>query len=120
MRVWVPISIQQFTLFDLDRTVLVQSGFAVTPAWAANQEDQDLEVLEAQILELAGQTSPVVLVAEMPATELPGNGGQVAIPNAISERQVLAIFAASPQEPEEMLWFGPTERLEAKAFLGID
>ena len=120
MRVWVPVTIDEFQQFTLSKTLAISSGLAVTTAWSATQEDQDEEVLEALILELATQNSPIVLVIEAAATEALGDSGEVTLAEAISERQIRAIFASTPQEPDEMLWFGPTEVIEAKAFIGLD
>ena len=119
MRVWVPISTDQLVELEKSRTLTVREGFAVTEAWAQTQEDQDEEVLESEILAIAADQSPVVVVVEAPAQEIPGNGGEVVLTDSIGERQIQAIFAASPQEPDEMLWFGPTERLEILDFLGL-
>ena len=119
MRVWVPISTDQLVELEKSRTLTVREGFAVTEAWVQTQEDQDEEVLESEILAIAADQSPVVVVVEAPAQEIPGNGGEVVLTDSIGERQIQAIFAASPQEPDEMLWFGPTERLEILDFLGL-
>jgi hypothetical protein len=120
MRIWIPISINEFEQFTLTKTLSAPTGFAVTKAWSETQEDQDEEVLEALVLELAAQNAPVVLVIEAAATEVPGTAGEVKLGEAISERQIRAIFAATPQEPDELLWFGPTEVIEVKAFIGLD
>ena len=119
MRVWVPISTDQLVELEKTRSLTATHGFAVTAAWTQNQEDQDEEVLEADILALAAESSPVVVVVDAPADEVSGDSAQVNLTTAIGERQIQAIFAASPQEPEEMLWFGPSERLEILDFLGL-
>jgi hypothetical protein len=120
MRVWVPVSIQEFLVFDQTGTLEVSKGYSVTPAFTQEQSEQDEEVLEAQILEIASLDKPIVLVAEASATQIAGGSGEVTLTQVLSQPLVHAIFASSPQEPDEMLWFGPTERPEVKDFLGLD
>jgi len=119
MRVWVPISIQEFLAFDQSGSLEVSSGYALTQGFAQTQLDQDEEVLEAQILEIASLGSHIVLVVEALATEKGGDGGEVTLTQVINQGLIRAIFASSPQEPDEMLWFGPTEAPEVKDFLGL-
>jgi len=120
MRVWVPVSIQEFLVFDQTGTLEVSKGYSVTPAFTQEQSEQDEEVLEALILETASLDKPIVLVAEASATQIAGRSGEVTLTQVLSEPLIRAIFASSPQEPDEMLWFGPTERPEVKDFLGLD
>ena len=120
MRVWVPVSIQDFLVFDQTGTLEVSKGYSVTPAFTQEQSEQDEEVLEALILETAISAKPIVLVAEASATAIAGGSGEVTLTQVLSEPLIRAIFASSPQEPDEMLWFGPTERPEVKDFLGLD
>ena len=120
MRVWVPVSIQDFLVFDQTGTLEVSKGYSVTPAFTQEQSEQDEEVLEAQILEIAGLAKPIVLVAEASATAIAGGSGEVTLTQVLTQPLIRAIFASSPQEPDEMLWFGPTERPEVKDFLGLD
>ena len=120
MRVWVPVSIQDFLVFDQTGTLEVSKGYSVTPAFTQEQSEQDEEVLEAQILEIAGLAKPIVLVAEASATAIAGGSGEVTLTQVLTQPLIRAIFATSPQEPDEMLWFGPTERPEVKDFLGLD
>ncbi|MEY4900372.1 MAG: hypothetical protein RI895_794 [Actinomycetota bacterium] len=119
MRVWVPVSIQEFLAFDQTGSLEAVTGYSVTEGFAQGQPDQDEEVLEAQILEIAGLGSPIVLVVEAMATEEAGDGGKVTLTQVIDQGLIRAFFASSPQEPDEMLWFGPTERSEIKGFLGL-
>lgn len=119
MRVWVPVSIQDFLVFDQTGSLEAAAGYSVTQGFAQVQSDQDEEVLEAQILEIAGSGKPLVLVVEAMATELAGDSGEVTLTQVINQGLIRAIFASSPQEPDEMLWFGPTERSEVKDFLGL-
>jgi hypothetical protein len=119
MRVWVPVSAEQFLVFDQTGSLEVSPGFAVTQGFAQGQSDQDEEVLEAQILEIASLSSPIVLVVEAMATEKGGGGGEVTLTQVINQGLIRAIFASSPQEPDGMLWFGPTEAPEVKDFLGL-
>ena len=120
MRVWVPVSIQDFLVFDQTGTLEVSKGYSVTPAFTQEQSEQDEEVLEALILETASLDKPIVLVAEVSATQIAGGSGEVTLTQVLSQPLIRAIFASSPQEPDEMLWFGPTERPEVKDFLGLD
>ena len=120
MRVWVPVSIQDFLVFDQTGTLEVSKGYSVTPAFTQEQSEQDEEVLEALILETASLAKPIVLVAEVSATQIAGESGEVTLTQVLSQPLIRAIFASSPQEPDEMLWFGPTERPEVKDFLGLD
>jgi hypothetical protein len=120
MRVWVPVSVEQFLIFDRTGSLEVSTGFAVTQAFSLDQPDQDEEVLASQILELASAEKSIVLVVEVAGNESPGTSGAVFLTQLITEPVIRAIFASSPQEPDEMLWFGPTERLEVKDFLGLD
>ncbi len=120
MRVWVPVSIEDFLVFDETGTLEVSKGYSVTPAFTQEQSEQDEEVLEALILETASSAKPIVLVAEASATQIAGGSGEVTLTQVLSEPLIRAIFASSPQEPDEMLWFGPTERPEVKDFLGLD
>lgn len=119
MRVWVPVSIQDFLVFDQTGSLEATAGYSVTQGFAQVQSDQDEEVLEAQILEIAGSGKPLVLVVEAMATERAGDSGEVTLTQVINQGLIRAIFASSPQEPDEMLWFGPTERSEVKDFLGL-
>lgn len=120
MRVWVPVSIEDFLVFDETGTLEVSKGYSVTPAFTQEQSEQDEEVLEAQILEIASLDKPIVLVAEVSATQIAGGSGEVTLTQVLTQPLIRAIFASSPQEPDEMLWFGPTERPEVKDFLGLD
>ena len=120
MRVWVPVSIQEFLVFDQTGTLEVSKGYSVTPAFTQEQSEQDEEVLEALILETASLDRPIVLVAEASATQIAGGSGEVTLTQVLTQPLIRAIFASSPQEPDEMLWFGPTERPEVKDFLGLD
>ena len=120
MRVWVPVSIEDFLVFDQTGTLEVSKGYSVTPAFTQEQSEQDEEVLEALILETASLDKPIVLVAEASATQIAGGSGEVTLTQVLTQPLIRAIFASSPQEPDEMLWFGPTERPEVKDFLGLD
>ena len=120
MRVWVPVSIQDFLVFEQTGTLEVSKGYSVTPAFTQEQSEQDEEVLEALILETASLDKPIVLVAEVSATQIADGSGEVTLTQVLTQPLIRAIFASSPQEPDEMLWFGPTERPEVKDFLGLD
>lgn len=120
MRVWVPVSIHEFLAFDQTGSLEAATGYSVTIGFAQAQSDQDQEVLEAQILEIASIDKPLVLVVEAMAAEVAGDRGEVTLNQVINQGLIRAIFASSPQEPAEMLWFGPTELSEVKDFLGLE
>jgi hypothetical protein len=113
MRVWIPVSVQQINEFNDSKVLSAQSGYAVTQDWAQSWEETDPEVLEAEILQVAGMESRLVVVAECLAEIQNAETGQVLMPNPIAKAQIQAIFAAKAAEPEDFLWFGPTEPEEA-------
>ena len=111
MRVWIPVSGQQINEFKVSKVLTAQSGYAVTDGWAQSWDETDPEVLEAEILQVAGADSRLVMVAECAAEIVDSETGQISLPNPIA--QIQAIFAAKATEPEDFLWFGPTEPDEA-------
>ena len=113
MRVWIPVSVLQVNEFKDSKVLTAQNGYAVTDGWAQSWDETDPEVLEAEILQVAGMESRLVLVAECQAEVRNDETGQVLLPNPIAKAQIQAIFAAKAAEPEDFLWFGPTEPDEA-------
>ncbi len=113
MRVWIPVTTQQASEFKASNVLVATSGFAVTEDWAQSWDETDPEVLEAEILQVAGADSRLVMVAECLAEIADSHAGQIAISNPIAKAQIQAIFAAKVSEPEDFLWFGPTEPDEA-------
>jgi hypothetical protein len=113
MRVWIPVTAQQISEFKELKVLTAQSGYAVTDGWAQSWDETDPEVLEAEILQLAGTERRLVVVAECLAEVKNSETGQISLPNPIAKAQIQAIFAAKASEPEEFLWFGPTEPDEA-------
>lgn len=113
MRVWIPVTAQQISEFKESNVLVATVGYAVTEDWAQSWDETDPEVLEAEILQLAGTQSRLVVVAECLAEVKNGETGQISLPNPIAKAQIQAIFAAKAAEPEEFLWFGPTEPDEA-------
>lgn len=113
MRVWIPVSVQQISEFQDSKVLTAQSGYAVTDGWAQSWDETDPEVLEAEILQVAGAQSRLIMVAECVAEIVNSETGQISLPNPISNAQIQAIFAANTSEPEDFLWFGPTEPEEA-------
>jgi hypothetical protein len=113
MRVWIPVSVQQINEFRSSSVLQVSSGYSVTDDWAQTWDETDPEVLEAEILQVAGADSRLVVVAECMADVQNSTTGQTSISNPIAKAQIQAIFAAKVAEPEEFLWFGPTEPDEA-------
>ena len=113
MRVWIPVSVLQVSEFKDSKVLTAQNGYAVTEGWAQSWDETDPEVLEAEILQVAGSDSRLVMVAECVAEIVDSETGQISLPNPISKGQIQAIFAAKASEPEDFLWFGPTEPDEA-------
>jgi hypothetical protein len=113
MRVWIPVTAQQISEFKESKVLTAQSGYAVTDGWAQSWDETDPEVLEAEILQAAGTESRLVVVAECLAEVQNSETGQISIPNPVAKAQIQAIFAARVSEPEDFLWFGPTEPDEA-------
>jgi DNA polymerase III psi subunit len=85
----------------------------VTEDWAQSWDETDPEVLEAEILQAAGAESRLIVVAECLAEVQNSETGRISISNPIAKAQIQAIFAAKAAEPEDFLWFGPTEPDEA-------
>lgn len=113
MRVWIPVSVQQISEFKDSKVLTAQSGYSVTDGWAQSWDETDPEVLEAEILQVAGADSRLVMVAECMADIADSETGQISLPNPIAKAQIQAIFAAKASEPQDFLWFGPTEPDEA-------
>lgn len=113
MRVWIPVTAQQISEFKESKVLTAQNGYAVTDGWAQSWDETDPEVLEAEILQAAGTESRLVVVAECLAEIQNSETGQISIPNPVAKAQIQAIFAARASEPEDFLWFGPTEPDEA-------
>jgi DNA polymerase III psi subunit len=113
MRVWIPVTAQQISEFKASKVLTANHGYSVTDGWAQSWDETDPEVLEAEILQVAGADSRLVVVAECLAEVQNSESGQIAISNPIANAQIQAIFAAKAAEPEDFLWFGPTEPDEA-------
>ena len=113
MRVWIPVTVEQLSEFKSTNVLTAISGFSVTEGWAGTWDEIDPEVLEAQILLVAGADCQLVVVAECQADVENEQSGKVSIPNSIPKGQIQAIFAAKSDEPQDFLWFGPTEPDEA-------
>ena len=113
MRVWIPVSVEQFNEFKVVGVLTANHGYAVTEGWAQTWDESDPEVLEAEILQVAGIDSRLVVVAECQGDVNNAETGQISIPNPIAKAQIQAIFAATEAQPQEFLWFGPTEPEEA-------
>jgi hypothetical protein len=113
MRVWIPVSVQQISEFKDSNVLVATSGYSVTEDWAQSWDETDPEVLESEILQAAGTESRLVVVAECLAQVQNSEAGQISISNPIAKAQIQAIFAAKAAQPQEFLWFGPTEADEA-------
>lgn len=113
MRVWIPVTAQQVSEFEDSNVLKVSNGYAVSDDWARTWDESDPEVLEAEILQVAGIESRLVVVAECLAEIQNAETGRILISNPIAKAQIQAIFAAKASEPQDFLWFGPTEPAEA-------
>jgi hypothetical protein len=113
MRVWIPITVQQISEFKATNVLTASHGYSVTDGWAQSWDETDPEVLEAEILQVAGTESRLVVVAECLAQVQNSETGQISISNPIAKAQIQAFFAAKTAELQEFLWFGPTEADEA-------
>lgn len=113
MRVWIPVTVRQISEFKASNVLTTSHGYSVTDGWAQSWDETDPEVLEAEILQVAGADSRLVVVAECAATIQNQETGQISISNPIAKAQIQAIFAAQATDPEDFLWFGPTEPDEA-------
>ncbi len=113
MRIWIPVSVQQIDEFKNSNTLTASIGYSVTESWAQTWDESDPEVLEAEILQVAGLESRLVVVAECLAEVQNGETGQISISNPIAKAQIQAIFAAQASNPLDFLWFGATEPDEA-------
>ena len=113
MRVWIPVTAQQIIEFKDSNVLAATQGYTVTQGWAQDWDESDPEVLEAEILQVAGSDSRIVVVAECMAEVQNSQTGQASISNPIAKAQIQAIFAAKASEPQDFLWFGPTEPGEA-------
>lgn len=135
MRVYLPATVADLELLrDKSTDLPGRRGYAISTDWGANQPDQDPEVLEHELLVLAGQASlansktgrRIVLVAEVPAVFVDSGSALVAA-DGVKHTQVLAMFAddlangmaiSSGQNPTDLdlTWFGPSEILEILDF----
>jgi hypothetical protein len=113
MRVWVPVSVQQINEFKASNVLTASHGYSVTDGWAQSWDETDSEVLEAEILQVAGADSRLVVVVECLAEVQDSDTGQISISNPIAKAQIQAIFASQASDPQDFLWFGPTEPDEA-------
>ena len=113
MRVWIPVTAQQISEFKDSNVLVAAAGYAVTEDWAQSWDETDPEVLEAEILQAAGAESRLIVVAECLAEVQNSETGRISISNPIAKAQIQAIFAAQASDPQDFLWFGPTEPDEA-------
>ena len=152
MRIYLPITTDAIaSLRDLGRLDLtavkalnaIGSGFVQTPQWQDAQDEDDQEVLEDSLLELATDVASdlamqmatqleaqvpnkfvTVLVAELAPESLAIESDGVAnLLNDIGFKQIQALFAGisvdNADEEVEMSWFGPSEMPELLDFLGL-
>ena len=136
MRVYLPATVDDLELLrDKSAELPGRQGYAISSDWVENQPDQDPEVLEHELLVLAGQASlansktgrRIVLVADVPVALVDSQSALVAIAGA-RNTAILAMFAddlangqaiSSGQNPSDLdlTWFGPSEILEILDFI---
>ena len=154
MRIYLPITTDAIaSLRDLGRLDLaavtalnaVGLGFVQTPQWQEAQDEDDQEVLEDTLLELATDVATdlamqmasqleaqvpnkfvTVLVAELTPESLTIESDAQGVANLLSDigfKQIQAFFAGisngNVEEEVEMSWFGPSELPELLDFLGL-
>lgn len=92
------------------RTVF-ESGWALTPELISELrtelETDDLEVLEDQLCQWAGDRAGVAVVALAQAEVLDSSSGLIRPLETVSRNQIQAVFVRDTDE--ELVWFGPTE-----------
>lgn len=134
MRVYLPGTYSDIELLQSGQNIPGRTGYALLPEWAAAMPDQDPELLEEELVYLAGTKSlnngqRIVLVAELPAEVVNPAEAEVSTPGEIGPKQILALFgddlanktailAGSDPLELDLTWFGPTEILNFKDFLG--
>ena len=146
MRIYLPITTDAIaSMRDLGRLDLVAvkalnavgSGFVQTAQWQEAQDEDDQEVLEDNLLELATDVATrlkaqvpnnfvTVLVAELTPEALAidsDSQGVAQLQSDIGFKQIQAFFAGISQgvtdEEVEMSWFGPSELPELLDFVGL-
>ena len=133
MRVYLPGTHLDIELLQSGQNIPGRIGYAMLPEWAAAMPDQDPELLEEELVYLAGAKSltagqRIVLVAELPAEVVNPAEAEVSTPGEIGPKQILALFgddlanktailAGSDPAELDLTWFGPTEILNFKDFL---
>jgi hypothetical protein len=134
MRVYLPGNKSDLDLLANDQNLTGRSGFALLPEWTGLQPDDDPEILEEELVYLAAAQSlldgqRIVLVADLAAEVISGPEGTVQVGN-FGKKQILALFgddstnksailAGADPNSLDLTWFGPTEILNFKDFLGI-
>ena len=136
MRVFLPSCVADIQGLLGQAELPSRVGYAANPQWALNQDDQDQDYLEEVLLYTAAaqslesnpeNTGRIVIVVEMPATEIDTKAGLVEVVG-FSQKQIQALFAddlinktaiLAGQDMTELdlTWFGPTEILEFSDFL---
>ena len=116
MRAWIPAQPEHLTSLQSSAQFACEVGFVVTPEWSESWDETDPEVLEAQMLDDAGQHSRLVIVGECQGSVTNAQTGQIQIMGLIIKANVYAIFAANAADSQDFLWFGPTELPEALAW----
>ena len=133
MRVYLPSNVADLeSLSSPVATLSGRVGFSLLPEWIKGQSEQDPEVLEHELLMLAALASlengrRVVIVADLPVSEIDPSKAQVKVP-AFGSQQILAYFTddrlnltaiLAGEDPQELAltWFGPGEIQEILDFI---
>lgn len=132
MRVYLPAALSDIQLLIDGQRLSGRTGFALLPEWANSQAESDPEVLEEELVYLAGNQSlrngqRIVLVADLAETVLSGVEATVQV-GEFGQKQIQAMFGddlanksaiLAGKDPGELdlTWFGPTEALAFKDFL---
>ena len=147
MRIFFPASMQNIVELSGKQAIMVQRGFVITPEFAADQDEQDVEVLEDAVLYCAGaasleqtqgddaRSSRLVIVADVPEQDIhivdaKQGSAEFIGETSMSWQRVVALFAddvhgqeviAGGGDPSDvsMMWFGPTEAQTLLESLGF-
>lgn len=129
MRIYIPATVAALRQLDSTKSWEAEYAYALTMEWQSAQDDQDSEVLEDELLHIAGEASleldtsaksRIVIVAECPATVDDPEEALVKPMGAVQLRTVAAIFADGEEarallkagesaEGEDLMWFAAQE-----------
>ena len=129
MRIYIPASVEALRQLDSTKSWETEYAYALTMEWQSAQDEQDAEVLEDELLHIAGEasleldpkaTSRIVIVAECPATVDDADEALVKPMGPIQLRTVAAVFADGQEgrallksgesaQGEDLMWFAAQE-----------